>query len=94
MLCEANYHAVKNFCLSMTERSHIFVKNGVLSAFGYQCAECYNVSFTGLTLIPLVKTYYTCHILLNSVLSSVENIFEFEFLKGFPGTIFCHERFL
>jgi hypothetical protein len=31
----------------------------VLSAFEYQCAGCYNIPFTGLKLIPLVKTYYT-----------------------------------
>jgi hypothetical protein len=35
------------------------LKDWVLSAFEYQSAGCYNIPFTGLTLIQLVKTYYT-----------------------------------
>ena len=35
------------------------IRDGVLSAFQQQYASCYNLPFTGLTLVSLVQTYNT-----------------------------------
>jgi hypothetical protein len=52
------------------------VKDGILSAFEYNALD---VIFTGLTLIPLVKTYYTY---ITEHYPVWEKVCEFEFLKG------------